>query len=129
MVGTRNEVSIDGVRVSSSQVAGRGPLLVSTVDGRAPSGDGEILSAIRALHQVGAHLGSIVHVPSRSRGRYEHRLVSVVGTASFPKDFGLGGLGTGAALTFAGYLHALCPPGPAQTSCLSASVPMNSSSS
>jgi FtsX-like permease family len=44
----------------------------------------------------------------------------VVGTASFPSDFGLGGLGTGAALTFAGYLHALCPPGPEQTSCLSA---------
>jgi hypothetical protein len=47
-------------------------------------------------------------------------LFRVVGTASFPSSFGLGGLGTGAAFTFAGYLHALCPPGPAQTSCLSA---------
>jgi len=122
MVGTRDEVSIDGVSVSS--VAGkavRGPLLISTVDGRAPSSDGEISLGDTTLHQVGAHLGSIVHVTfQKPTGGTSTASFRVVGTASFPSDFGLGGLGTGAAFTLAGYLHALCPPGPAQTSCLSA---------
>jgi hypothetical protein len=122
MVGTRDEVSINGVSVLT--VVGkavRGPLLISTVDGHAPSGDGEISLGDTTLHQVGAHLGSIVHVTFQvPSGGTRTASFRVVGTASFPSDFGLGGLGTGAALTFAGYLDALCPPGSAQTSCLSA---------
>jgi hypothetical protein len=58
MVGTRDEISINGVSVTS--VAGkavRGPLLISTVDGHAPSGDGEISLGDTTLHQVGAHIG------------------------------------------------------------------------
>jgi hypothetical protein len=122
MVGTRDEISIDGVSVTA--VAGeavRGPLLISTVDGHAPSADGEVSLGDTTLHQVGAHLGSIVHatfqVPTGGTRAASFR---VVGTASFPSALGLGGLGTGAAFTFAGYLHALCPPEPAQKACLSA---------
>jgi ABC-type lipoprotein release transport system permease subunit len=122
MVGTRDEVSINGVSVLT--VAGkavRGPLLISTVDGHAPSGDGEISLGDTTLHQVDAHLGSMVHVTFQvPSGGTRTASFRVVGTASFPSDFGLGGLGTGAAFTFAGYLDALCPLGPAQTSCLSA---------
>jgi hypothetical protein len=122
MVGTRDEISINGVSVFSvAGTAVRGPLLISTVDGHAPSADGEISLGDTTLHQVGAHLGSIVHVTFQvPTGGTRATLFRVVGTASFPSSFGLGGLGTGAAFTFAGYLHALCPPGPAQTSCLSA---------
>jgi hypothetical protein len=120
MVGTRDEVSINGVSVLA--VAGRavrGPLLISTVDGHAPSGEGEISLGDTTLHQVGAHLGSHVHVALQEpSGGTRVASFRVVGSASFPSDFGLGGLGTGAAFTFAGYLHALCPPGPAQASCL-----------
>ncbi len=121
MVGTRDEVSINGRSVLT--VAGRairGPLLISTVAGRVPSGEGEITLGNTTLHQVGARVGSKVRVTLQSpTGGTTTASFRVVGTASFPSDFGLGGLGTGAAMTFAGYLHALCPPGPAQTSCLS----------
>jgi hypothetical protein len=122
MVGRRDEISIDGMSVAS--IAGkavRGPLLISTVDGHAPSGIGEISLGDTTLHQVGAHIGSIVHATFQvPTGGTHSASFRVVGTASFPGDFGLGGLGTGAAFTAAGYLHALCPPGPTQTSCLSA---------
>jgi hypothetical protein len=122
MVGTRDEISINGVSVLA--VAGkavRGPLLISTVDGRAPSAEGEISLGNTTLHQVGAHLGSHVRVTLQEpSGGTRVAPFRVVGTASFPGDLGLGGLGTGAAFTLAGYLHALCPPGPTQTSCLRA---------
>ncbi len=122
MVGTTDEISIDGMSVASvTGEAVRGPLLISTVDGHAPSGVGEISLGNTTLHQVGAHIGSIVHarfqVPTGGSRVASFR---VVGTASFPSDFGLGGLGSGAAFTSAGYLHALCPPGRTQTSCLRA---------
>ena len=131
MVGTRDEVSINGVSVLT--VAGqavRGRLLISTVSGHAPNGYGEIALGHTTLHQVGAHIGSHVHVTFQvPRGGTRVASFLVVGTASFPSDFGLGGLGTGAAFTFAGYLHALCPPGPTQTSCLAPTAPTRSSSS
>jgi hypothetical protein len=122
MVGTRAEISINKVSVTSIMgTAVRGPLLISTVDGRAPSGDGEISLGETTLRQVGAHVGSLVHVTlEEPTGGTAVASFRVVGTASFPSDFGLGGLGTGAAFTLAGYLHALCPAGPAQSSCLSA---------
>ena len=122
MVGTRDEISINGISVLT--VAGkavRGPLLISTVDGHTPSSDGQISLGNTTLHQVGAHVGSNVRVTLQvPTGGTVTASFRVVGTASFPSDFGLGGLGTGAAFTLAGYLHALCPPGPAPTSCLSA---------
>ena len=122
MIGTRSEISINGVSVTS--ILGkhvRGPLLLSTVDGHAPSGDGEVSLGATTLHQAGAHVGSDVHVTLEvPTGGTAVASFRVVGTASFPSDFGLGGLGTGAAFTVGGYLHALCPPGAAQASCLSA---------
>ncbi len=122
MVGTRDEISINGVSVSSAiGKAIRGPLLISTIEGHAPSGDGEISLGGTTLRQVGAHIGSIVHATFQvPTGGTRVAAFRVVGTASFPSDFGLGGLGSGAAFTMAGYLHALCPPGPAQTACLRA---------
>jgi hypothetical protein len=122
MVGTRDEISIDGVSVLS--VAGeavRGPLLISTVNGHAPSTDRQISLGETTLHQVGAHVGSFVHATFQlPTGGTRSASFRVVGTASFPSDFGLGGLGTGAAFTSAGYSDAVCPPGPTQTSCISA---------
>jgi hypothetical protein len=122
MVGTTDEISIDGLSVSSVEgKAVRGKLLISTVDGQAPSGVGEISLGNTTLHQVYAHIGSIVRVTFQApTGGTRSAPFRVVGTASFPSDFGLGGLGTGAAFTLAGYLHALCPSGPAHTSCLTA---------
>jgi ABC-type lipoprotein release transport system permease subunit len=122
MTGTRDEISIDGVSVFS--VAGkpiRGPMLISKVDGRLPAGDGEIALGNTTLRQVHAHVGSTVRatfqVPSGGTRTVPFR---VVGTVSFPSDLGLGGLGTGAAFTQAGFINALCPPGSTQQSCLKA---------
>jgi ABC-type lipoprotein release transport system permease subunit len=120
MIGTEDEISINGVSVLS--VAGkalRGPLLISKVDGRLPSGVDDISLGNSTLRQVHAHVGSNVRatfqVPTGGT-----RTVSfhVVGTASFPSSLALGGLGTGAALTQAGFVNALCPSGPSQASCL-----------
>ena len=98
----------------------RGPLLLSTVSGRLPAGNGEIALGTTTMHQVGAHVGSVVHVTVQvPTGGTRTAAFRVVGTASFPSKFGLGGLGTGAAFTFADYLNALCPPGPTQSRCQS----------
>jgi hypothetical protein len=122
MIGTRDELSVNGV--SGFSIAGkavRGPLLISTILGRAPSRAGEVALVDTTLRQVGAHIGSIVHVTVQvPTGGTRTVPFRVVGTASFPGDFGLGGLGTGAALNFAGYLGALCPSGATQAACLRA---------
>ena len=119
MVGTRDEVSINGISVLAlTGQAVRGPLLLSIVDGRLPAGNGEIALGATTLHQVGAHVGSVVHVTMQvPTGGTRAASFRVVGTASFPSDAGLGGLGTGSAFTSAGYLNALCPPGPTQRRC------------
>jgi ABC-type lipoprotein release transport system permease subunit len=119
MSGTREEISIDGVSVFAiAGTAVRGPLLLSTVNGRLPTGDGDIALGTTTLHQVGAHVGSTVPVTVQlPTGGTRTAPFRVVGTVSFPGQFGLGGLGSGAAVTFAGYLNAVCPPGPTQSTC------------
>jgi putative ABC transport system permease protein len=120
MSGTRHEVSINGVPVFG--VAGtevKGPLLLSLVGGHLPSGDGQIALGITSLHQVGAAVGSTVRVAVQApTGGTRTATFRVVGTVSFPGQFGLGGLGTGAAFTTAGYVHAACPPGPTEGACV-----------
>jgi FtsX-like permease family len=108
-----NEVSINGHDVLAlAGKAVRGPLLLSTVDGRLPSGEDEMTLGATTLRQVGAHVGSLVpvtvQVPS---GRSRTVPFRVVGTSSFPGDAGGGGLGTGSAFTMAGYMNAVCPTG------------------
>jgi hypothetical protein len=119
MFGTREEISINGVSIFGfAGTAVRGPLLLSAVTGRLPTGNGDIALGATTLHQVGAHVGSIVHVTVQlPAGGTRTALFRVVGTMSFPGQFGLGGLGTGAALTSAGYLNAVCPPGLTQSTC------------
>jgi len=124
MLAARDEVSINGVSVLA--IAGkavRGPLLMSTVSGRLPTGDSDVSLGTTTLHQVGAHVGSAVRVMVQlPNGGNRTASFRVVGTASFPSDAGLGGLGTGAAFTLTGLLNALCPPGPTQSECHSAAA-------
>ena len=118
MLAVTNEVSIKGHDVLA--VAGktlRGPLLLSTVDGRLPTGDHDMTLGVRTLHQVGAHVGSVLDVTVQlPTGGSRNVPFRVVGTASFPTNTG-GGLGTGSAFTMAGYLNAVCPPGHEQSQC------------
>jgi hypothetical protein len=120
MTGTRQEVAVDGVSVFAvAATAIRGPLMLSTVAGRLPAGDGEVDLGTTTMHQTGARIGSVVRVTVQApTGGTRTVPFTVVGSASFPGQFGLGGLGTGAAFTFSGLLHAACPPGPTNAKCL-----------
>ncbi len=120
--GVRQEVSINGVSVFAlAAKAVRGPLLLSTVGGQLPNGSNQIALGTTTMRQVGARVGSVVHVtvqlPTGGNRTVPFR---VVGSVSFPGQFGLGGLGTGAAFSSTGYLSAVCPPGQSQSSCHSA---------
>jgi hypothetical protein len=94
---------------------------LSTVDGRLPAGDGEVALGDTTMHQVGTRIGSVVQVTVQvPTGGTRTAPFTVVGSASFPGQFGLGGLGTGAAFTSSGLIDATCPPGPTHATCLRA---------
>jgi hypothetical protein len=118
MLAVTGEVSIKGHDVLA--LAGktvRGPMLLSTVDGRLPTSDHDMTLGNTTLHQLGAHVGSILTVTLQlPTGGSRTAPFRVVGTTSFPSDAG-GGLGTGSAFTMAGYLDAVCPPGGAASGC------------
>jgi ABC-type lipoprotein release transport system permease subunit len=119
MTGSRAEISVNGTSVFAIVAkAVRGPLLLSTVSGRLPAGAGEIALGSTTLHQAGARVGSVVRVRvQQPSGGTRTARFSVVGVVSFPGQFGLGGLGTGAAMTSIGYLNAVCPPGVSANAC------------
>ncbi len=111
---TVNHVGVQALAAA----APRGPLLLSAADGRLPAGRGEIALGASTMRQARTHLGSVVQVGVTSPdGTVRSARFRVVGLVSFPSDFGTGGLGTGAALTTAGYTAAQCPPSPAQPKC------------
>jgi ABC-type lipoprotein release transport system permease subunit len=117
--GIETESSVNGVTVGGvAATAIRGRLLFSAVAGQLPSGDGQIGLGGTTMRQVGAHLGSVVHVtvssPSGGKRTAAFRVVSQV---SFPVISGAVGLGTGTLVTIAGYEAAACPPGPRQAAC------------
>jgi ABC-type lipoprotein release transport system permease subunit len=120
--GISGDVQINGKTVDA--LAGqsfRGPLLLTTVSGRLPASASEITLGATTLRQVGAHVGSVVSVTApRPEGGSRTSPFRVVGTTSFPPDFGAGGLGTGAVFTFGGYFAAQCAPGPMHAACLKA---------
>jgi hypothetical protein len=122
--GISNEVRINGKVVDA--LAGqsfRGPLLLTTVDGRLSASASEITLGATTERQVGAHIGSVVSVTApRPGGGSRTSSYRVVGTTSFPPDFGAGGLGTGALFTFDGYFAAQCAPGPTHATCLKAAT-------
>ena len=131
MLAATDEVTINGHDVLA--IAGkavRGPMLLSTVDGRLPTGEDDMTLGVTTLHQVGAHVGSVVGVTVQlPTGGSRTVPFRVVGTASFPSDAGGGGLGTGSAFTMAGYLNAVCPPGRERVGAGSRSRPIRISSS
>jgi hypothetical protein len=121
-LGIENQVEINKVSVDTIAGTGvRGPLLMSKVDGRLPNGDGQVALGVTTMRQVGAQMGSVVQVTVRTlNGGTRTAAFRVVGRTSFPVDFGIGGLGTGALFTIGGYLNAVCPPGPARSACRTA---------
>jgi hypothetical protein len=124
VTGITEGIALAGITVNKVLVGGiagtavRGRLLLSTVTGHLPSGDGQIGLGRTTLRQVGAHVGSIVHVtvslPSGGRRTVPFQVVSLI---SFPVLGGTVSLGTGTAFTIAGYVAAVCPPSPKQAEC------------
>jgi ABC-type lipoprotein release transport system permease subunit len=117
--GISGDVRINGKTVDA--LAGdplRGPLLLTTVNGELPSSATEITLGATTIREVGAHVGALVKVTAPvPGGGARTSTYRVVGTTSFPPDFGAGGLGTGAVFTFGGYFRAQCAPGTVETSC------------
>ena len=114
---TVNRVSI---RVVTATVI-RGPMLLSAADGRLPAGDDQIALGASTMRTVGARIGSLVRVTATaSHGATRAGRFRVVGLLPIPTDFGTGGIGTGAAMTTAGYTALVCPPAPKQAQCRTA---------
>jgi hypothetical protein len=109
-----NDVSVRAIAAT----AVRGRMLLSAAQGRLPAGSGQMALGASTMRRIGARIGSLVQVTVTSPAGAPHaRRFRVVGLLAFPGDFGTGGLGTGAALTTAGYIAAQCPPSPGQTEC------------
>jgi hypothetical protein len=120
--GSAIEIAVDKVAVGAVvATAVRGKLLLSSVDGHTPYGDGQIGLGSTTMRQVGAHLGSVVRVTVPTpRGGTRAVPFQVVSQISFPVLGGVASLGSGAALTVAGYEKAVCPFGPSRSACLRA---------
>jgi putative ABC transport system permease protein len=109
-----NRVSVRAIAAT----AVRGRMLLSAADGRLPAGNDEVALGASTMRRIGAGVGSLVQVTVTSPDGAPHtRPFRVVGLLAFPGDFGTGGLGTGGALTTAGYIGAQCPPSPGQARC------------
>ncbi|HLX89603.1 MAG TPA: ABC transporter permease, partial [Acidimicrobiales bacterium] len=118
-LGLQTPVVIDGVAAHS--IAGKslkGPILVSPASGRLPRQAGEVALGSGTLRQIHARIGALVRMtfPLQSGGSRTIE-ARVTGTASFPPDFGVVGLGTGAYMTYDGLVAAQCSTGPASAAC------------
>ena len=104
---------------TGSVAAGKGPLLLSVVQGRLPAADDQIALGASTMRRTGARIGALARVTVTDPSGARHtRSFRVVGVLVFPGDFGTGSLGTGVAMTTAGYVAAQCPPAPTQARCL-----------
>ena len=114
---TVNRVNVRAVAAT----AVRGPMLLSAAKGRLPAGDDQIALGASTMRAVGATIGSLVRVTATDQHGATHaERFRVVGLTPLPTDFGTGGLGTGAAMTTAGYASLVCPPSPGQAKCRTA---------
>ncbi len=114
-------VKVNGITVQAIIVeVPKGPMAFSLVDGRYPTGDGEIALGATTLAQASAHIGSKVPITFFNSTRASRTApLSVVGTIALPPEFGTGGFGIGAVLTLATAKNLACPPGPEKRVCLS----------
>lgn len=114
------EIAVNGRHVRTLAVTAiRGPALISTVDGRLPTGDGDIMLGAATMRSIGARSGGLIRVtvPDPVTGAAHTSQFRVIGHASFLPSFGTGGLGTGAVMTVSALTRAECPHGAGQSAC------------
>ncbi len=118
--GIATEILVNKVVVGAiAGTSARGGLLLSTVTGHLPINDHQIGLGATTMRQVGAHVGSLVHVAmSLPSGRKRTGTFHVVSQVSFPVLGGAVSLGTGAVITQAAYENTLCPAQPGRAACL-----------
>ena len=113
--GTGVPVVIDKVHVTSFVTSVvRGPVRLSTVNGNFPDAPGEIGLGATTMHEVGAHIGSILPVVVQNpNGGSRTVRMRVVATVAFPTGVAASqaGLGTGGAMSMSAFLDAACAPG------------------
>ena len=117
-------ISINKVVVGAiAGTAIRGQLLLSSVAGHTPDATGEIGLGATTMRQVGARLGSVVHVTVQlASGGRRNVPFRVVGQLSLPVLGNAVSLGSGAVFTLSGYEDAACPPSPQRAACRQAVV-------
>ena len=99
----------------------KGRLLVTIIDGRPPTGPGQIALGPSTMRSVGAHVGSEVRVSlPTTAGTTRTVPFDVVAEAAPPLVSGNTSLGNGAVLSTEGYLDAVCPRGPTRSACRAA---------
>lgn len=120
-------VSVNGVPVSATIVRiGKGPMVLSLIDGRYPYGRHEVALGTQTLAAAKAHVGSVIKLsiigPSGAASSSE---VKVVGTMAFPPNLSPGGLGIGVVLPFETAARVVCGSGPSSGSCTNALIRSN----
>jgi ABC-type lipoprotein release transport system permease subunit len=130
LAGVSGAVTIDGTLVDA--LAGqsiRGPYLMTTTTGVAPTEPDQVLLGTKTMHQLGVQIGSRVSVtfPSTVTAPRQGGRFTVVGTTVLPPDFNpRGGLGTGAIFSLAGFVGHSCAAGAAGHACIASTVLSNS---
>ena len=111
------EININGSHVRTLAMTPlRGRSLLSTVDGRLPRRDRDIMLGVATMRATGARLGGTVQVTVTDPAGTRHTArFHVVGRASL--NAGTGGLGNGAVMTISAFTGAQCPPGSGQPAC------------
>jgi len=116
-LGAFVEVNINGRHVRTvAMTPVRGSALLSTLDGRLPRGDRDIMLGVATMRATGARVGGTVRVTVADPGGKPHvASFHVIGRASL--NAGTGGLGNGAVMTTSAFVGVQCPAGPKQSAC------------
>ena len=115
------EITVNGQHVRAVAVnAVRGRPLLSVIDGAPPRGDSQIMLGAATMRALRASTGGRVEVTAPGSGTGPARAAGfdVSGRASFSPQYGTGGLGSGAILTFSGLARAQCGPPPGHAGCV-----------
>jgi hypothetical protein len=116
-LGAFVEVNINGKHVRTVAITPvRGAALLSTLDGRLPRGDRDIMLGVATMRATGARVGGTVRVTVADPDGVPHvASFHVIGRASL--NAGTGGLGNGAVMTTRAFVSTQCPAGPKQSDC------------